>query len=410
MVSSKAVAAAAAVWVLLHAVLLLLSLGESDRPALYLLAALVAVAITGYALAPLLGRPSPLRRGHALGLACVYLAVAATVTSTLSPVGFVGYANWWPGLLAPLLAALVLRRQAMSAVVAAAGGAVVLFVGALLTQAPGERLGTTITLAFPLAIWPLGALAFRAVFDRADQVVADLRRGAASTSARAQRGDAHDLAVVRVLEEALPMLSNRVEGRTPTADDEVRARDAETAVRDEIRGGRLLSAETRRGARALRADGWTVVIDDYAAHDATADPEAEHVAAVLLDVAQAVMAACLRASHRGRLELTAPSDPVTRLTVLVQATPASLPAVIDAASAALRPGTGEQRHSDVDAHLLPVHERIPLPARFGWSLDIVVDETDDAPHMPRVTGVAPQPALGDVERLTSLWVAVEKKI
>ena len=332
MVSARAVAVAAVVWVGLHLVLLVHSLEESSQPILYIAAAVVAVGATSVALAPLLGRPASLRRSQAITLAAVYVAVAMTVTPTLSPAGFVGYANWWPGAMAPLLTALVLRRHALAALVAATGGTAALTVGAVLTQPPGERLGPVVALAFPLAIWPLGGSAFRAVFDRADQVVSDLRQGTARSLAKTQRGEIHDLAAARVLDEAVPLLAKRAAGRTPTEGDEHRAQDVERTIRDEIRGGRLLDAVTRDRARLLRAKGWHVAIDDHGAHGVVAPAEDEHADTLVSDLAHATMLTCLQASKPGRLELTAPVDAGTRLTLLVCGPKAVLDAVEAAAN------------------------------------------------------------------------------
>ena len=412
MVSPRAIAAAAAVWVGLHLVLLIRSLEESSLPVLDVCAAAIAVAATGYALAPLLERPSLLLRSHALVLAAIYVAVAAAVTPTLSPAGFVGYANWWPGGLAPLLAALVLRRQALAALTAALGGTAALAVGAMLTQAPGDRLGPTVTLAFPLALWPLGALAFRAVFDRADEVVADLRWGAAQTLARARRGDAHDVAAARVLDHAVPLLEDRAAGGTPTNDDEGRARQVERAIRDEIRGGRLLDAATRAYVRSLRANGWHVAIDDYAAHDVAAHSEDEQGDALLVDLVHTTMLTCLEASEPGRLELTAPIDPVTRLTVLVRASGASLDAVTTSAKAVLDRHRSGDRNRRGGAHATTEPGTRSVPARFAWSLDIVRDEAAPISHVPFGPGDAPsgpsRPMHGASDQQMQLWIALSQ--
>lgn len=378
MVSARAVAAAAGVWVLLHMLLLVRSLEQTSSPVLDLTAAAVAVTATAYALAPLLGRPSVLLPGRAAVLAAVYVAVAATVTLTLSPDGFRGYANWWPGGLAPLLAALVVRRQALAALAAALGGTAVLAVGAVLTQPPGGRLGPTVALAFPLALWPLGALAFRAVLDRADTAVADLRWGAAQTRARARRDDAHDVAAAQVLEHAVPLLEDRAAGRTPTEEDQVRARQVERAVRDEIRGGRLLDAVTRDRARTLRARGWHVAVDDHGAHDIAAPADDEHEAALLADLVHTTMLTCLQAGGAGRLELTRPVDPTIRLTVLAHGPGPVLDAVVGAA-----------------------HEVLTRRQRVGeatWSLDVDRDEAPTAP--PTVPGAGKHP---------DLWLALVRR-
>ena len=292
-------------------------------------AAACAVVATGTVLAPLLGRPAPLPPGRTAALVGTYVAVAAAVTLTLTPAGFVGFANWWPGGLAPLLAALVLRHRARAALVAAVGGTAALAAGAVLTQVPGERLGSLLALAFPLAVWPLGALAVRASLDRADAAVTELRSGAARTLARARRGDAVDAAAAQVLDLAVPLLRDRAAGRTPSPDDEGRARQVEKAVRDELRGGRLLDAPARAGAGSLRAAGWDVAIDDHSAHDLAVVEEA--VPALVRDLVHLAMRTCADSPGPGRLELTAPADRVTLLTVLAEAPGAVLDALVSGA-------------------------------------------------------------------------------
>ena len=337
-ISTRGVAAAAGLWVAIHALMALLHLKETSAPLASLTALILVLAATAWAAAPLLGYAPWLSVRAALALGAVPVLASVSVTGVVDGPSLPGYGSWWPGAVGPLLAALVLRGHrwvaAGSATLACAAMVALVFVRFDDTdRAPV----VAVTLVVPPVLWTTAAIGVRWLLDRAEGSVErytlsrdDSRRREEQASATERSRTAHER---RLREDVVPVLEAAATG---DADDRVlrdRFAALERSLRDDFRRRRLLDADVRREVERARSDGVRVSLADDCEGPLT-DAEA--------DLARRCVLATLAALEAGELSARLPGGQGTLLTIVVAT------GDVSACSAAVATVAGERALVDAD--------------------------------------------------------------
>lgn len=299
----------------LHLLLALNHLSDHRVPALSLLALVVTFVGTGVAVAD---RPwrGPHSRLLAATVACAVVLVAVLVSPFLRPSTVPGYANWWPGGTAPILAALCIRGHTRCGLaVVAATGVLVTWISLHIGLDTGRGLSVALNTMVSPVIWAGLGLAIRALMDRAQRSIQ------ASTAARLAANRQHTLTVEveaqRQVDEAVisslagPALQQiaAIPPHFVTAEQRLEWDLTGRAIRDELVARALLDDTSRAAARQARERGVLVRIEDGRREDPRIDERSAWV-----------VAASLRASSGpGTLTIRRPSSGATMLTVVFDA-------------------------------------------------------------------------------------------
>lgn len=312
--SPRGVAAAAGLWLALHALMALHYVDETSAPLASLAVLGAVVGATAWAARPLLGPDAALSLRTAVVLASVPVLASVVVSSVVDAGSLPGYANWWPGAVGPLLAALVMRGHRWIAVVSAVLACAAMVVLVLERFEDTARAPVVaVALAVPPVLWTTAAIGVRWLLRRADSSVElysaavddSVRRQAEADSAERVRSERER----RLREDVVPVLAAVVDG--DAGDQRLRnlLRSLESGLRDDIRGRRLLDAAVRREVGRARADGVRVVLVD---DDESVLPDADAV------LARRCVLAALRTLRSGDLSARLPSEDGTLLTIVVQ--------------------------------------------------------------------------------------------
>ncbi|BDZ45871.1 hypothetical protein [Naasia aerilata] len=256
-----------------HVVLALFSLGTPERPEPVLTAIALYIVATVATLWPTKGAALP----HwiaAFDLA-VCLAIEILVTSQLDPDANNGYATWYVAAVGTLLTIVAVRYRIGWAWVG--GGILVLH---------------SIVWAGPVAVVPLGVVGSLLWVLIATAVMRGIVRASRETVSFAQAEreaadwhaaqDAHlyvrQLRVLQTKRISLPMLRRIVESDGDLdEEDRVECFRLEAALRDEIRGPRLLDDSVRHEIMRARRAGTEVVLLDDGGLDETPDGDLSRI-------------------------------------------------------------------------------------------------------------------------------------
>lgn len=352
-ISPRGVAAAAALWVSLHALMALVYAPEFDPPAPSLAVLALVLGASAWIARPLLGAAPGLPSAEAWALAAVPVIASATVTTTLLPTSLPGYANWWPGAVGPLLAGLVMRRHRIAGV-GSAGLACAVMVVVVMARFPdaGRAPVVAVALVVPPVLWTSAALGVRWLLDRAEGSVqtysaseaSSVRRSATATAGERARAERER----RLAEDVVPVLAAVARGLLPGDDPGLRTRLSrlERSLRDDIRGRRLLDARVRQEVVRARDSGVRVMLTDDR-EEALPDGEAE--------LARQCVLAALSVLRRGTLSARLPAHEAGLLTLVVQ----SSPAAVAAAAAGVLAVAGRRAVTDADGEDLFVQVLSP---------------------------------------------------
>lgn len=256
-----------------HIVLALFSLDTPASPGPVLLAIALYGVATAASLWPTQRTALPLwLTAFDLG---VSVAVLILVTSQLDPAANNGYATWYVAAVGTLLTIVAVRQRIGWA-----------WVGA------GILVLHTILWAGPFALAPLGVLGSLSWVAVATAVMRGIIRASRETAAFAnaerEAADWHaaqeahlyvrQLRVIQTKRIALPMLRRIVEADGDlAAEDRAECFRLEAALRDEIRGRRLLDDGVRHEVTRARRTGTEVVLLDDGGLDDLSDDELSRV-------------------------------------------------------------------------------------------------------------------------------------
>lgn len=227
-----------------------------------------------------------LHRGHALPVwVCVLaLAAAAVVPSATwyavdAGVRLEPFATWSVGGIGALMAIVMVRRRALVAWIGVAA----------LTVASIAWIGVVDALTFGVVgavVWVVVAQLLTALVDRAGNDTAELtaiqRRSSEWLASQEGRRRERRLRVRHALAVAGPVLMRTIEtGGTLDPEEREDARLAEGALRDELRGPRLLDETVRARLHEARSRGSVVTVLDEGGLDGVADAALEQIRADL---------------------------------------------------------------------------------------------------------------------------------
>lgn len=332
---------AAATWVGVQLLLAALSLPLTRQPELAVLAALAGTALSSALLWPLRGGRTAVSTPSAVAAAVAVPLVALVNVLLVRPEAVATYALWFPGVLAPGVAALAVRgRPVLSG--AAVLGTLAVFTGAVPRDGSPGWVPSTVVFASPLVLWWVGGVVVQRLVRTTRLALRGTRSTFALAAARRERTRQREAARVRrqqlLARTAVPLLEVVAAGGLPV-DDDLRARMAavEAELRAELRGRDLLDEQVRATAERARARGVCVDVVDHAPPGA----DAARLPQLRVLVAQAVAA-----TADG--EVTARRPPHgAALTLVHVGSPASLEAVTAAVRRVVA-DPAQLRDADVD--------------------------------------------------------------
>lgn len=238
---------------------------------------------------------------------CAGAAVPALVSLALAPaLRGEPFATWYIGATGLLAVVCIVRRRplvgwAMLAVLVAAASA---FMG----------VGEAFTLGLVGSItWVLVAHLLVLFWDRAvrdTERLADIQRAVSAWHAtQLVRQRERRVRAQRALAIAGPVLSRTVAARGRLTEQErLEARLAEGTLRDELRGGNLMSAAVREAITEARRGGATVTVFDEGGLDGIDEARIEEI--------RAELAAVLERAHSNRVIIRAGRDETNAVTVV----------------------------------------------------------------------------------------------
>ncbi len=267
--------------------------------ALYLAATLTAV----------LGAPREVRMPVAPAvLAMASSAIVPTLVSLALEPSLRGapFATWYIGATGLLAVVCIVRRRALFGW----GMLITLIVAASAFMGIGEAftLGLVGSITWVVVAQLLVLFWDRAVRDT--ERLADIQRAASAWQAtQLVRQRERRVRAQRALAVAGPVLSRTVAARGELSEDErLEARLAEGTLRDELRGGTLMSEAVREAITEARRAGATVTVFDEGGLDGIDETRIEEIRAELADV--------LARAHSNRLIIRAGRDETNAVTVV----------------------------------------------------------------------------------------------
>lgn len=255
-----------AVWLAAHAAMALTSLPATPAPQASVAALVLLVAVSAATVGRVTDGP-PLTRGSAALVGGAAVVVGTLVTPFLEGQAVFGYANWWPGAVAPLLVCLVWCGHPGTAGVTAVGGCLVVTLAAIRSSggAPMDWIATVL-MCGPLALAVLGTLAIHGVLVRANRAVAEYSDDESESYLRTAQATAREhVAAVRhrqVEAAAVPVL---MELSRPSSDMRAlvaRCAVAEQTLRDALAAPDVLDGRTRAHVADARSRGVRVTVRD----------------------------------------------------------------------------------------------------------------------------------------------------
>ncbi|WP_373695022.1 hypothetical protein, partial [Kineococcus terrestris] len=308
----RACAVGAPLWLFAHAPLVaLLSLETTRAPALSLAAVVLVCGVSAWLLRPLRGGPVHLSAAQAWAAAAVLPLAGLMVMPHLPVEAWRTYANWWPGAVQVVAAALVVRRRWRAALAGELGLAAVVTVCVLPADPPGTDAVTIAALCQPAIMWCAATAGVRHLFDRAERDVARYEERAGVAVAEAAAAAARDTSArqrrAELQHDVVPLLRRVAQSRPggpatggggedaggTGADWPALARECaalERQLRDDLHARALLDGPLRALLRAAREAGAVVeVVDDR--REAAAAGTADLVAAVRTVLAAALVPA-----------------------------------------------------------------------------------------------------------------------
>jgi hypothetical protein len=269
---------AAVLWVGMHLWHGFMYLDRHAVPALGVLALCLGAAVSLWAAAPLVTGRAPLGQPSALVVAVAGVAVALLVCPFLDGAGVRSYANWPPGGLGVLIAALVMRGRPRHAF-GLAGATCVIVIACVIRTAGFDPVWCA-SLCVPPALWLGSALLVRRSLDRASAVVSRYTVAAAEATRHMRDSMTRELnARMRrddLEREVLPLLHRLATTHTLTSSQMDACAHLGQQLRDDLGARYLLDAELREVLATARAHGTSVrIMDDRA------DPGEGHVSATL---------------------------------------------------------------------------------------------------------------------------------
>ncbi|WP_432548691.1 hypothetical protein [Kineococcus sp. SYSU DK004] len=354
----RACAVGAPLWLFAHAPLVaLLSLETTRAPALSLAAVVLVCGVSAWLLRPLRGGPVHLPAAQAWAAAAVLPLAGLVVMPHLPVEAWRTYANWWPGAVQVVAAALIVRRRWRAALAGEVGLAAVVTACVLPADPPGTDAVTIAALCQPAIMWCAATAGVRHLFDRAERDVARYEERAGVAVAEAAAAAARDTSArqrrAELQHDVVPLLRRIAQSRPggPATDGAsaaaggsaasgasaaagasaasggsgvgwaVLARECaalERQLRDDLHARALLDGPLRARLRAAREAGASVdVVDDR--REAAGSGAAEDLAAgvrALLAVALAPAAAARGGPGGGRWQVTARLAPGGRTATL----------------------------------------------------------------------------------------------
>lgn len=267
--------------------------------ALYLAATLTAV----------LSAPGEVRMPAAP--AVLALASSAGVPTLVSlalepPVRGAPFATWYIGATGLLAVVCIVRRRPLF------GWAMLITL--VIAASAFMGIGEAFTLGLVGSItWVVVAQLLVLFWDRAvrdTERLADIQRAASAWQAtQLVRQRERRVRAQRALAVAGPVLSRAVAARGELSEDErLEARLAEGTLRDELRGGTLMSEAVREAITEARRAGATVTVFDEGGLDGIDETRIEEIRAELADV--------LARAHSNRLIIRAGRDETNAVTVV----------------------------------------------------------------------------------------------
>lgn len=274
-VLQRACMSAAVLWVgmhLWHAVAALEA--HPHRPAAIAAMAL-CVAASAWAISPLATGSENLSATKAQILAAAGVAVAVLVTPFLDAQAVRSYANWPPGALGVLIAALVMRRRSEHASGVAAC-VCLLTLGSV--NSDGLDLVWSVSLCIPPLLWLGATILVRRLFDRTasalDRYGVITARAKAEAELDASRETSASKRRSELEQHVVPLLRalSTTNGTTIAPELQGACAAMEAQLRDDLRGRYILTESLRTLLNQLRGVGTEVrIVDDRADpnHDAS---------------------------------------------------------------------------------------------------------------------------------------------
>lgn len=297
----------AALFSTLHLVLGLYTIDVPTNPLPILGAMMLYAAATAVSLLP--GQPEKMPTWMAAVNVAVCIAMTLLITPQLDPnqPGGLGYATWYVAAVGTLMAITSTRRRHLFAW----AGIVALVVQTIIWGGPGLLLGAGVIGS---ASWVAVAHILSRALEKASRDAArfaDAEREATDWQA-AQEAHLYErqFRLGQTSTMALPMLrAIEQSGGTLTDEQKLECLHLEGAIRDEIRGRRLLNDAVRREVMAARRRGATVTLFDEGGLDELDESEREAV----LDT----LAAAIHGTSATRvIARTAPPDSDVAVTVV----------------------------------------------------------------------------------------------